>query len=325
MPSALPQSIFDLLGVNNGGWLPPSPRSTTGNDDMNITPTGAAIVNGGLGNDRITLHDGGLLNLVATVNGGDGSDQIFGNASLANVLNGGNGNDYIHGGAGVDTLSGDAGADTLSYEFSNAGVDVDMSQLTALGGITVSGGDANGDVVSNNFENVVGSNSGDSITGNNSANVLIGLGGNDFIQGIFGNDTLIGGVGDDQLLGGLGSDLIIGGTGADTLYGNQPEDLLDGDSDTFRFMAGDEIAGDTIGLFDHTRDYIDLSPIDPDGDTGNGNGAFTADDITITTTPPDDPDNPRAIWTHSVAIAGQSGTLTVETFFPELSIDRFIL
>ena len=43
-------------------------------------------------------------------------------------------------------LSGDAGTDTLSYEFSNLGVNVNMSQLTA-GLITVSGGHANGDLV----------------------------------------------------------------------------------------------------------------------------------------------------------------------------------
>ncbi|MBZ9605339.1 hypothetical protein LB462_26315 [Phyllobacterium sp. KW56] len=86
-----------------------------------------------------------------------------------------------------------------------------MSVLNLLGNITVSGGHANGDIVSNDFENVVGSEYGDTITGNADKNVLIGLGGNDKLNG-GPQDTLIGGAGNDELSGGY---RFIGGAGKD--------------------------------------------------------------------------------------------------------------
>lgn len=204
MPSILTQADFNRLDIFNGGWtvLRPNTQGTADNDDMVFNSILNVLVNGQAGNDRITISGG----LASTVNGGEGSDQIFGSSGV-DIINGGNGNDYIHGGAGIDTLSGGAGTDTLSYEGSNLGVTVNMAQVTA-GLIAVSGGHANGDIVSNNFENVVGSQFNDTITGNPFNNVLIGLDGDDTLFSGDGNDTLIGGRGTDTFNGGAGSDTL---------------------------------------------------------------------------------------------------------------------
>ncbi|WP_457301246.1 calcium-binding protein [Phyllobacterium sp. P5_D12] len=211
MPSTLPQSIFDLLFVTNGGWLRPTTNmpGTTGNDDLTYNNLlSGLLVDGGEKDDRI--HITGGLTLLSTVRGGGGSDQIFGGTG-ADIIDGGDGNDFIEGGAGADSLSGGygirGGTDTLSYEHSNAAVTVNMAQLNALGNITVSGGHANGDLVQNNFENVVGSAYDDTITGNRvGGSVLVGLGGNDTLNGGDGYDTFVGGAGGDTMTGGLGAD-----------------------------------------------------------------------------------------------------------------------
>lgn len=250
MPSILPQSIFDLLKITNTGWVAftvdPNLVVVTGNGGSNDMLLGLnnlglnlnATVSGGGGNDRIDASGlGGLAALVPHVlNGGDGSDQIFGGGGL-DVINGDDGNDYIVGGAGADTLSGGAhdflGGDTLSYEFSNSGVNVNMAQVT-LGLIAVSGGHATGDLVSNDFENVVGSGNEDTITGNGSKNILIGLGGNDTFKGGGGDDTIIGGPGADTFLYQAASDSTSNSTDALYLDGSDIIDLsqIDANSNT---------------------------------------------------------------------------------------------
>ncbi len=240
MPSTLPQFFFDVLGVWNRGWTPFQVTNRllvtgTGNgDEIKFDPFAAAVVNAGGGNDHITIT--GNLGLATTLNGGDGQDQIFG-GNGNDLIDGGNGNDYIVGGAGLtDRLSGGAGIlggiDTLSYESSNAGVTVNMAVLNALGNITVSGGHANGDIVSNNFENVVGSEFNDTITGNAGNNILIGLGGDDTLNGSGGDDELYDGIGRDTLNGGAGNDtfqleFVPGVTQLDVINGGADTDLVD--------------------------------------------------------------------------------------------------
>jgi hypothetical protein len=74
------------------------------------------VINALGGNDRIKVTS----KLNATIDGGDGKDQITGGAG-SDVLLGGNGNDRILGQAGNDSVSGGAGRDVL---FGGAGDDV---------------------------------------------------------------------------------------------------------------------------------------------------------------------------------------------------------
>ena len=141
-----------------------------------------------------------------TINGMGGDDEI----------DGGEGNDLLTGGPGADMLKGGKGIDTISYEYSPMGVTINLNDGTAIGG------DADGDVLDEDIENVRGSMHDDTLTGTDDAtngNSLWGLAGNDTLSGRDGPDMLSGGAGDDVLDGGDEEDTLEGGSGADMLTG----------------------------------------------------------------------------------------------------------
>jgi len=104
----------------------------------------------------------------------------------------------------------------------------------------VSGGDAEGDVLSN-IENLHGSKYDD---------ILAGDGGNNLLEGWDGNDTLSGLEGDDYLVGGAGNDSLVGGYGNDTLTGGIGDDI---------FVFAQDSGIDVIGDFTLGQDFIDLT------------------------------------------------------------------
>jgi uncharacterized protein YkwD len=72
----------------------------------------AIVIDGGVGNDTITIGPG--ITQQCWLFGGIGDDRLISNGSGADLLFGGNGNDYLDGGPGNDTLYGGAGTDTLA-------------------------------------------------------------------------------------------------------------------------------------------------------------------------------------------------------------------
>jgi Ca2+-binding RTX toxin-like protein len=138
------------------------------------------------------------------------ADTIRGSAA-ENSISGGDGVDEIEGRGGADTLDGGDNQDYLSYAGSEAGVSVDLAANT------VSGGDAEGDVISN-FEHLIGSAKADTLTGSSDGNVLLAGGGADIVTGGDGNDTINGSDGNDTIVGSLnGSDQIKAGNDSDRL------------------------------------------------------------------------------------------------------------
>ena len=121
------------------------------------------------------------------INGSFYNDTLTGDAA-GNDIRGSLGDDVIEGGGGADLLIGDdlvnfsLGIDTASYANSSAGVTVDLSAGTGLGG------DAQNDFLIG-FENLIGSNSADTLTGDGGANTLTGGGGADTLTGGAGNDV----------------------------------------------------------------------------------------------------------------------------------------
>ena len=197
---------------------------------------------------------------------------------------GSTGNDTFIASDGADYVHGDAGSDTMSYELSDMGVNVSLtddnstafgtanpavppavSHLgTAIHYITTADGDvavatatdaqkeANTNGAAEDrlggIENLTGSNHGDTLTGDTNSNVLKGMGGVDTLTGGAGDDVLMGGAGNDtSLSGGVGNDTLNGGAGNDTLNGG------DG-NDTFVFSPGngDDEIGSFVGLGDGT-------------------------------------------------------------------------
>jgi len=242
---------------------------TDANNSSTLTVDGSA-----LGANTLFLTASAEKNSALTAIGANGND----------TLTGGGGNDSFTGGAGADRLTGGAGSDTANYGSSAAGITVNLNLASAQ----VSGGDANGDILSG-IESIVGTNFADKLTGNAAANALAG-GGN--------NDTLIGGAGADSLDGGAGADTadysgskagitikFSGGTGSggdatgdtlasiETVIGSKFNDTFVENDDAHTISGG---AG--IDLVDYSvSDAIDVDL----SSGGPQNGGFAAGDVLI--------------------------------------------
>ncbi|WP_378949001.1 Hint domain-containing protein [Paracoccus sp. R86501] len=264
-----------------------------GNDTIN-GGAGADTLDGGAGTDTLSyaeLATGVTVNLgTNTASGGDAqgdtisnfenltgsaqADTLTGSAG-ANVISGGAGDDTINGGAGADTLDGGVGTDTLSYAGSTAGVTVNIGTNTA------SGGDAQGDTISN-FENLTGSAQNDALTGNAGANVISGGAGNDTLDGGAGTDSLIGGIGDDLITGGTGADRFVYsvGDGLDTItdFNQNGETLGDGNNADNDFLDMSQYY-DTLGQM--RADILDDGILNQSNSTVNGGSVDYSDNLTF--------------------------------------------
>lgn len=201
------------------------------NPDSSVT-VGTLTINGGLGNDTLTATGldssfpsdanlflqgeggGDTINTSGATRaflmfGGDGDDNITGNASDESILID-LGNDTINGNGGIDrivamnlrgavvindTLLTGTGSDSLSgIELAQLSASANAVQITASafsGAVTLTGGSA-----------------GDSLIGTGNADVISGGLGNDTIRAGGGNDTLTGGAGTDSIDGEAGDDVL---------------------------------------------------------------------------------------------------------------------
>jgi Ca2+-binding RTX toxin-like protein len=256
-----------------------------GGDAILSDATGGRSLDGGPGIDSLS-YPGVATPLTINLNGGAGTDAlanienatggsvgdaITGNASVANRLLGGAGNDTIvaQGDAG-DTIDCGPDADTITYAGVATPVTVDLTGgpgTDAVAGCEdVIGGDAPagdtliGDGGPNHLD---GREGADTLVGNGGADVLEGGGGlhdtvsyaatagrvdvsldgiaNDGLDpgGISEGDNVVstenitGGPGSDRLAGNQGDNVIAGGAGDDTLIGGGGSDTLDGGAGGF--------------------------------------------------------------------------------------------
>ena len=218
-------------------------------------------------NEKLTGTDG-----AESIDGGGGNDTLNGMGG-DDELDGGDGNDLLTGGPGADMIKGGAGMDTISYAYSPMGVSINLRAGTA------SGGDADGDELAADIENVRGSMHDDMLSGSRGANMLWGLGGNDDLFGDKGDDDLFGGMGDDNLDGGDGDDTLEGGPGADTLTGGEDDDAASYAGSTMgvtvRLHSSTAMGGDAEGDVWGDTVTVEYTLPDEDGmDVGvRGNGS----------------------------------------------------
>ena len=215
--------------------LPTDIEGTLNADKLKGTDAGESIMGGG-------GHD--------TIDGMGGDDEIEGN----------NGNDLLTGGAGADKIMGGDGKDTVSYEMSPSGVSINLRAGTAAGG------DAAGDELGADIENVMGSMYDDELMGTRGANSLWGLDGDDDLSGDRSADKLYGGDGNDMLDGGDGDDELTGGAGMDTLTGGKGDDTASWAGSmmgvTVRLHTGQIMGGDAKG--DIWGDMVTVEYDNPD-------------------------------------------------------------
>ena len=137
---------------------------------------GSAIY--GLGGDDVIVG-------AALLDGGDGNDRLT--LSFAATALGGAGDDVLSGSSAADHLSGGTGSDTADYAGAVAGMTVSLATGLASDGDVLDG-----------IENLRGSAFADALTGNGSANALQGGNGNDVLAGGAGADGLNGEAGIDR-------------------------------------------------------------------------------------------------------------------------------
>ena len=224
--------------------------------------------------------------------GGMGNDMLFGGMD-DDTLQGGDGDDMLEGGMGADHLMGGMGMDTASYTMSGMAVTVNLSvaatDATAMNP-RAAGGDADGDMIGTDVENVRGSMHDDMLTGDDMGtpvpavlgdnpattdvtetdhvvtaavegfgNKLFGNMGNDMLKGGKGEDTLHGGKGDDTLYGGDDNDKLMGEMGDDALKGNAGDDTLIGGEGADVLLGGGLNEAGTAFMADAGMDTADYS------------------------------------------------------------------
>ncbi len=256
--------------------------ATPGDQTVAADGTFTVVVNGGDGNDSLTVLAKSTEIAGATLNG-EGGDDLLTGADTSDTLNGGAGNDRLVGAKGVDAMNGGDGNDTLVW---NNGDGSDrMIGDAGNDGVEVNGSPTLGDVFTLDPEaggvkfqrtNLVPFTL-DTATERFQVN---GLGGNDSISASPGVGALTllsvdGGAGADTVAGSDGPDLILGGEGNDVLSGGGGDDRIVGDrgNDTMNGGAGDDT------LVWNNGDGTDVVNGDDGRDTVEVNGAPTAGDV----------------------------------------------
>jgi Ca2+-binding RTX toxin-like protein len=222
--------------------------SSLGNDSLS-GGTGNDTMRGGWGNDHLT--------------GDDGNDRLYGGAE----------DDTLEGGAGADVLDGGSETDEASYAASNAGVTVNLTTGTGVGG------HAQGDTLTS-IENVTGSSYDDSLTGNSGDNVFNGGSGDDTLYGGGGDDTFSGGGDNDVAYGQAGNDLFtLGeGDGNDTIHGGDAggwTDVID--------LSGVDVGALAPGWLTLTSGTVDETGADYNVFSEDAAGTITLNDGSVTT------------------------------------------
>ena len=189
---------------------------------------------------------------VASIDGGNYNDTIYGTDSADPTLMGGADNDFLYGGGGNDTLDGGTGIDLVDGE---AGDDTLLVSGTVNYGEEFYGGSGSDRILAVGTEfymqGFLGTNSVETIEAETDGLVIydtinrhatfdfrgvdtfVGVsaidGGNynDTMYGTEGDDPiLMGGADNDLLYGGGGNDTLDGGTGVDVVYGGDGDDTF---------------------------------------------------------------------------------------------------
>ena len=274
-------------GLNSGSdW----DSATDGDQTVAAFGTSTVIVNGGAGDDSITVLAKNT-ELASSGLNGEAGDDVLNGADSNETLNGGDGNDRLVAGKGADIMNGGAGNDTLVWN-NGDGSDI-INGDAGNDGTEVNGSPTLGDVftldpvagrvkfqrtnlvpftldtATERFQ-VNGLGGGDAVTANAGVGALTLLA----VDGGVGTDTVLGSDGADLILGGEGNDVLSGGAGGDRVVGDRGTDTMNGGpgDDTLVWNNGD---GSDIVNGDDGSDDVEVNGAPAAGDafTVQPNGA----------------------------------------------------
>jgi Ca2+-binding RTX toxin-like protein len=279
-------SVFGGVLVHNQstGGLDGETDWDSADDGVQTVPadgTRTVIINGGGGNDSITvLAD--TSELASSGLNGDGGDDVLSGDASNDTLTGGEGNDRLVGGGGADVMNGGAGNDTLVWN-NGDGSDT-LNGDAGNDGTEVNGAPTTGDIFSleanagrikfqrTNLKSftldasterfqVNGLGGDDSVVAKDGVGALTLLS----VDGGAGVDTVDGSEGPDLILGGEGNDVLSGGGGDDRLVGDRGNDAMNGGAgdDTLVWNNGD---GSDVANGEAGRDDVEVNGAPAAGD-----------------------------------------------------------
>ncbi|MBO4401998.1 MAG: calcium-binding protein [Selenomonadaceae bacterium] len=286
MASASSVSIDAGLGndsIYNVGWYD-TVYAGGGNDTIDDY-SARSFINGGSGDDRISLKtsDGGN-----TVIGGTGNDTVYLSSITAIGMGNiyqytyGDGNDVIYNIQGLDSISISGSAYSTTTSGSDLIIKVGEGAMTLVGAADTAvnivgeygenlpaGLSLSGDILSigtayadnslraSDYDvtkvDATALSRGLKIYGSTNAECIAGGSGNDTVYGSNGADTIFGNAGNDCLNGGNGADILYGGEGADKLNGGNGDDTLYGGAGNDTLTGGN---GRDVFFYESGNDLI---------------------------------------------------------------------
>ncbi|QLE44367.1 calcium-binding protein [Nostoc sp. C052] len=215
--------------------------SNDGNDTLSIGFGGNDTINGGAGDDVLSVdYSNATGEITTTFNTTTNTGEItagtyrvdYKNIEQLNILGtayddnivSNDGNDTLStGSGGKDTIDGGSGDDVLSVNFyGSKGIATTFNTTTNTGEITA--GISQVDYKNIERLNISGTAYDDNIIGNDGNDTLSG--------GYSGKDTIIGGAGNDILTGGSGDDTLTGGAGNDKFVYNFNDSYYSNETNT---------------------------------------------------------------------------------------------
>jgi len=240
-------------------------RTGSGNDTLSGS-SGSDVISSGSGNDVIDSVDrpesifaASISPVSDTVDAGDGDDNVTG--GRLDILDGGNGNDFLQINFGFDGQNLNPAGVNLTLDGNGIG--------TASDGTSIAGFE---------FVNLTLTNEIDTVDTGDVRASLDGQGGNDILTTGAGDDQIFGGGGDDQISSGAGADNLSGGAGNDTIEGGAGNDSLSLDP------ANEGLDIVNLGDGNDTVNFTGFNPTQirvsfTSADVGNGN-AFDGNNAT---------------------------------------------
>ncbi len=186
------------------------------NTDFIVDTAGVVSIDGGSGNEQITL---GAAVVSGVVDGGVGTDQLTKGGSIAGltltsieILN-------TNGGTVTVAAAQFEGFDTIRFSAGQPFTAVSLA-LSEAGTVDLT------DELLGRRALFAGTSGNDTVTTSDGSDQIDGGAGDDVLSGGLGNDTLIGGLGDDVLSGGEGTDFLVELAGVVSVDGGAGDDVI---------------------------------------------------------------------------------------------------
>jgi Ca2+-binding RTX toxin-like protein len=180
--------------------------------NFGTTTGGAQSLNGGAGNDTITVL-GATVDAADDLIGGDGTNDIFVFAGATSVVATGNLDATFTGFERINLQQTTANATIVFNDTANVDVGIVIDATSMTTGVLSFTALA----AETGTHSVTGGQGSDSITGGAGADTLIGGAGGDTLSGGDGADRLEAGDGNNLVIGGVGIDTIVLGTGSNVV------------------------------------------------------------------------------------------------------------